>query len=189
MTSTPQLHPLLLERRSPRAYDAVSRLDGDVVTRLLEAARWAPSAMNRQPWRFLVGLRDDETFKGVFDALAPGNQTWAGSAGALVVALAPVTEGDKWTAYELGLAVGQLTVQAHAEGLFVHQMGGFDAAQVKEGFGVPEGYEAYAVLAVGTLGDVAELPEHLQEREVAPRERLPLGEIAFSGSWGSPLAA
>src|SRR4051812_4754795 len=176
--ATPALHPLLAERWSPRAYDPLHEMEEHALTALLEAARWAPSAMNRQPWRFLVGRRGDETFKAVHDALFGGNQIWAGSASALVVGLAATNddagEPMKHAPYELGLSVAQLTVQAHALGLHVHQMGGFSTAALRAEFEVPEGYEAYIVLAIGQLGDAEDLPEALRIREQAARVRKPL---------------
>lgn len=192
-TAATDLHPLLAERRSPRAYDQSHALGAAELGSLLEAARWAPSAVNRQPWRYLVGLRGDDTFTGVFDTLAEGNRLWAGSASALIVGLAPTVDESgapvRHAPFELGLSVAQLTVQAHALGLHVHQMAGFDHAAVAERFDVPAGYEAFVVLAVGTLGDVDALPEPLRTRELAVRERRPLDEIAFAGRWGQPALA
>jgi len=193
-TSVP-VHPLLAERWSPRAFDPTPLSDDDLAA-LLEAARWAPSAMNHQPWRFLVGRQDadgaDATYKGVFDALSGGNQQWASSAPVLVAALVR-TENEDGSArtvapYELGLAVAQLTVQAHALGLHVHQMGGFDPAQVRETFVVPTSYTPVVVLAIGRQGDADSLPAWAAERETAPRERLGLDEIAYADEFGLPLA-
>src|SRR4051794_33115749 len=191
--ASPALHPLLAERWSPRAYDATHELGDEHLTALLEAARWAPSAVNRQPWRFLVGRRGDETFKGVFDALLPGNQLWAGSASTLVVGLAATHDAAgepmRHAAYELGLSIAQLTVQAHALGLHVHQMAGFSTEALNAEFDVPAGYEAYIVLAIGRMGDPEELPETLRLREQAVRERKPLPEIAYARRWGEPALA
>jgi len=193
-TSVP-LHPLLAERWSPRAFDPTPLSDDDV-TALLEAARWAPSAMNHQPWRFLVGRQGsdgaDATYKGIYDALAGGNQQWASSAPLLVAALVR-TENEDGTPrviapFELGLAVSQLTVQAHALGLHVHQMGGFDAAQVSDTFAVPATYTSVVVLAIGRQGDAESLPAWAAERESAPRERLALDDIAYADEFGLPLA-
>ena len=193
-TSVP-LHPLLAERWSPRAFDPTPLPDSDV-TAVLEAARWAPSAMNHQPWRFLVGRQGsdgaDATYKGIYDALAGGNQQWASSAPLLVAALVR-TENEDGTPrviapFELGLAVSQLTVQAHALGLHVHQMGGFDAAQVSDTFAVPATYTSVVVLAIGRQGDAESLPAWAAERESAPRERLALDDIAYADEFGLPLA-
>ena len=184
------LSPVLAERRSTRAYDPAFELDEPTLTTLLEAARWAPSANNRQPWRFLVGRRGDDTFAGILAALKPGNAVWAGDAAALVVALAPKPEGDaaslKHTPYELGLAVGQLSVQAHLLGLAVRHMAGFEGDQLAEAFGVPADYDSYVVVAIGMPGAPERLSDTLRERELAPRERAPLTAIAFRTSWGQP---
>lgn len=184
------LHPLLADRWSPRAYSSEHQLGTEELLALLEAARWAPSAMNRQPWRFLVGRRGDETFKRIYDALLPGNQAWAGNASALIVAVAPTHDSEgrpaKHAPYELGLAVGQLVTQAAALGLHTHQMAGFSPDAIRAEFDVPDNHDAYAVIAVGGIGVADELPEALRERELAPRARQPLDEIAFSGSWGRP---
>ena len=190
------LHPLLADRWSPRAFDHAP-VSAEDVGALLEAARWAPSANNYQPWRFLVG-RDasgvaDATYKGLYDSLAEFNQLWASAAPVLIAAIVEVEHEDgsprEIAPYELGLAVSQLTVEAAARGIYVHQMGGFDARQVSETFGVPPQYRTVVVLAVGRLGDPASLPGWAAERESAPRERKPLSEIAYADGWGSPFAA
>jgi len=185
-----ELHPLLAGRWSPRAFDPAPVDDVDV-TALLEAARWAPSANNYQPWRFLVGRvgRDgaDATYKGIYDALAEFNQQWASGAPVLIAATVEVEHEDGSTReiapYELGLAVAQLSVEASARGLHVHQMGGFDAGQIGATFGVPPQYRTVVVLALGRLGDPEALPAWAAARESAPRERKPLSEIAFADAW------
>jgi nitroreductase len=195
-TTAATLHPLLAERWSPRAFDSTS-ISADDVVALLEAARWAPSANNYQPWRFLVGATTtdgaDATHKGLFDSLAEFNQVWASAAPVLVAALTEVEHEDgsarEIAPYELGLAVSQLTVEAAARGLVVHQMGGFDADQVSATFGVPPQYRTVVVLAIGRLGDPESLPDWAAERESAPRERKPIAEIAFADTFGSPYAA
>ncbi|MGE0818467.1 MAG: nitroreductase family protein [Candidatus Nanopelagicales bacterium] len=190
-TTTPAaLHPLLAERRSTRAYDA-SPVHDDALHALLEAARWAPSARNDQPWRFLVGRLGDPTHAAIVDTLGGGNRAWAGAAPLLVAALVRVREDDGSERavgpYELGLAVAQLSLQAAALDLSVHQIGGFDADALAAVFDVPEGYRAFTVLAIGREGDASGLPEWARARERAPRTRLPLAEIAFAGRYGVPL--
>ena len=190
-----ELHPLLAERWSPRAFDRTPVSDSDV-TALLEAARWAPSANNYQPWRFLVGAAGvdgaDATHKGLVDALAEFNQVWASPAPVLIAAIVEVEHEDgsarEIAPYELGLAVSQLTVEAAARGLHVHPMGGFDAERLAETFAVPPQYRAVVVLAVGRHGDPESLPAWAAERETAPRDRKPLTDIAYAGAWGTPLA-
>jgi len=191
-TTAVELHPLLADRWSPRAFDRTPLEDADV-TALLEAARWAPSANNYQPWRFLVGRVStdgvDATYAGLLDSLAEFNQLWASAAPVLIAAAVEVEHEDgsprEIAPYELGLAVSQLTVEAAARGLHVHQMGGFDAGRLSEAFGVPPQYRAVVVLAVGRLGDPETLPSWAAERETAPRDRKPLAEIAFTGTWGN----
>ena len=187
-TSTP-LHPLLAERWSPRAW-APTAVTGEQVRPLFEAARWAPSALNGQPWRFVVGHRGDSTWDLLHDALTSGNQPWAASAPLLVLAATQTTDDAgqprSTAAYELGLAVSQLTVQAHAEGLHVHQMGGFSADAVRASLGLPETMTPYVVLAIGQYGDPDALAEPYRSRELAPRTRLPLEETVFAGAWGRP---
>jgi len=191
-TTAVELHPLLADRWSPRAFDRTPLEDADV-TALLEAARWAPSANNYQPWRFLVGRVStdgvDTTYAGLLDSLAEFNQLWASAAPVLIAAAVEVEHEDgsarEIAPYELGLAVSQLTVEAAARGLHVHQMGGFDAERLAETFAVPPQYRAVVVLAVGRLGDPESLPGWAAERETAPRDRKPLAAIAFTGTWGT----
>jgi len=188
------LHPVLADRWSTRAYDDVP-VDAEEISALLEAARWAPSAMNAQPWRFLVGQRTpagpDVTWQAIYDTLADGNRIWADRAPVLILAETQTTNEDgsprPVAAYELGLAVSQLTTQAHADGLHVHQMGGFDAAGARQTLGIPGEFTPYVVIAVGRHGSDDHLPEFLRHREAAPRERRPLSDLAFAGTWGRPV--
>jgi nitroreductase len=173
----------LVERWSPRAYDPAAELSDDDVRTMLEAARWAPSANNVQPWRFIVARRGTEAFTTVHDALMGFNQAWADSAAALVVNIAEVTdEAGKprpWAKYDLGQAVAHMSVQAQHDGLHTHQMGGFDAARLVESFDLRDGLEVVSITAVGKVGDASALPEPLREREVAPRSRKPLDELVI----------
>src|SRR4051794_3174057 len=188
------LHPVLADRWSTRAYDDVP-VDAHMIATLLEAARWAPSAMNAQPWRFLVGQRDaagpDATWLAIYDTLAEGNRVWADRAPVLILAVTQTTNEDgsarPVAAYELGLAVSQLTTQAHSDGLHVHQMGGFDVGSARRALGIPAEFTPYVVIAVGRRGSDDHLPESLRDREAAPRERRPLSDLAFAGTWGRPL--
>ncbi|MFC5910713.1 nitroreductase family protein [Streptacidiphilus monticola] len=187
VTAAP-LHPLLAERWSPRSFDPEHRLTQAQETALLEAARWAPSARNVQPWRFLVGHRGDATFKGLFEALMTANQEWAGDASALIGAVVEERLEDgranPSAAYDLGQAVAHLSAQAHAEGLHVHQMGGFHPERVRAAFGVPEGFLPLTVVAVGRLAPADRLPPELHARETAARARRPLKETVYHGGWG-----
>src|SRR5580765_1613299 len=166
ITTASVLHPVLADRWSTRAYDDVP-VDAQAIAALLEAARWAPSAMNAQPWRFLVGQRDangpDVTWQAIYDTLAEGNRIWADRAPVLILAVTQTTNEDgsprPVAAYELGLAVSQLTTQAHSDGLHVHQMGGFDAASASQALGVPAEFTPYVVIAVGRRGSDDHLPD------------------------------
>src|SRR6476660_762213 len=187
------VHPLLAERWSPRGFDQEHEL-GDVdLAALLEAARWAPSAGNSQPWRFLVTRRGEPAHDRLFAALAPGNQAWAGAASALIL-VAARTAGDDgrpqpWALYDTGQAVAALVTQAQADGLAVHQMGGFDTAAVRAELGLGEILTPVVVLAVGRHDSEAGLPEPLAAREAARRPRHPLGDLLLPAPAVRPLAA
>ena len=184
-TDAPLITPLV-ERWSPRAYDPAAELSDDAVRTLLEAARWAPSANNVQPWRFIVARRGTAAFTTIHDALMGFNQAWADSAAALVVNIAEVADDAgaprPWAKYDLGQAVAHMSVQAQHDGLHTHQMGGFDAARLAEAFGLREGLEVVSITAVGEVGDASALPEPLREREVAPRSRKPLDELVITAA-------
>jgi nitroreductase len=183
-TTAPLIHPLV-ERWSPRAYDPTAEVSTDVLRTILEAARWAPSANNTQPWRFIVARRGTDAFTTVHDALMGFNQAWADSAAVLIVNIAETADAEgtprPWARYDLGQAVAHLTVQAQHEGLHTHQMGGFDGARIAQAFGLSEHLEVVSITAIGVLGDVDALPEPLREREVAPRLRKPLAELVVAG--------
>lgn len=185
------LHDLIARRRSPRALDAMSEVTLDQLRRLLEAARWAPSFGNTQPARFLVGLRGDETYDLILAALTERNRSWAHRAGALLVGLA-VRRNAKgevpYAEYGAGLAAENLALQAVAEGLVVHQMAGFDAEQVRRSFAVPADVEPLVAIAVGVQAEAEVLGEERDvDRERAPRSRLPLSDLAHTGTWGKPV--
>lgn len=175
---------LLDERWSPRSYDPTAEISDAQLTALLEAARWAPSASNMQPRRFLVGRRGTKTFDTILANLMGFNTVWAGNSAALVVAVAETAteEGDarRWAEYDLGGAMGALTVQAHAEGLHVHQMGGIEVDGLRAAFDLPERLLPVAVAAVGVVDSADKLPEKLAERETLPRTRLTLDELVLA---------
>lgn len=184
-TDAPLIAPLV-ERWSPRAYDPSAELSEEDVRTLLEAARWAPSANNLQPWRFIVARRGTDEFALVHDTLAGFNRAWADSAAALIVNVAEIADEAgtprRWAHYDLGQAVAHLTVQAQHDGLHTHQMGGFDGARLAEAFGLSDRFEVVSITAVGKVGDASTLPEPLREREVAPRRRKPLDEILIAAA-------
>ncbi|MGY1642635.1 nitroreductase family protein [Geodermatophilus sp. SYSU D00703] len=180
-TTDAPLHPLLAQRWSPRALDPRHDLSASQLTALLEAARWAPSASNTQPWRFAVALRGDAEYAALLDALASGNRAWAHAASALVVAAAETTGPDgaarPWAIYDTGQAVAHLSVQAQHEGLAVHQLGGFDRDRVAALLAAPGEVTPLVVLAIGRRDDALQLPEPFASRETAVRDRMPLDQL------------
>jgi nitroreductase len=191
--SAAPLHPLLAERWSPRGLDPTHRLTEEQVATLLEAARWAPSAGNSQPWRFAVALRDSPEFSAVLETLAAGNKIWAHAASALLVAVAETADIDgnprPWAVYDTGQAVAHLSVQAQHEGLVVHQLGGFDRRALAALLRLPAEFVPLVVIAIGIREEAAKLPEPLAGREVAERERLPLVELVLPIASSLPIAA
>jgi len=171
---------ILADRWSPRAFAADEMIDEARLASALEAARWAPSANNTQPWRFIVARRGTQAHARVHDALLGFNQAWAGDAAVLIVAVAETADADgnprSFAAYDLGQAVAHLSVQAHHDGLHVHQMGGFDHDTVRTAFDLEARFEPLTVIALGPIGDPATLPDVLREREAAPRARRPLAD-------------
>jgi nitroreductase len=179
-TATP-IHDLLAERWSPRAFDATAVLDDSALDAALEAARWAPSAGNTQPWRFIVARRGTEDFAAIEASLMGFNAVWAGSAGAFVVAVAETVDENgaprRWAEYDVGQAMAHFSIQAHSTGHHVHQLGGFDVDALRASFGLAEDLVPMTVSAVGTVGSPDLLPERTRERETAPRTRLPLEDL------------
>lgn len=177
-TTAAPLHHLLAERWSPRALDPRHELTPTRLTALLEAARWAPSASNTQPWRFAVTLRGSAEHAAVLDGLAPGNRLWAHTASALIVVAAETTGPDgadrPWAVYDTGQAVAHLSVQAQHEGLAVHQLGGFDRDRIANVLAAPKNINPVVVLAVGRFDETVQLAEPFASREAALRQRLPL---------------
>src|SRR3989442_5939754 len=190
------IHDLLRRRWSRRAFSD-GRGDPAIMRSLLEAARWEPSSYNEQPWSFIVATKDDPVeFGRLLSCLVEGNIQWAQRAPVLMVSVARLSFEDdgkpnRHAFHDVGLAVANLIVQATALGLVVHQMAGIFPDKIRELYGIPEGYEAVAGIALGYPGDPQSLPEGLRKRELAPRERKPLTEFVFSGSLGqtSPLVS
>jgi nitroreductase len=189
-TQTP-IHDLIGHRWSPRAFSA-QPVEPDKLLSVLEAARWAPSSRNEQPWTYLVATRDDQKeFDDLLAVLMTTNRAWAQKAPVLILAVAHTLWTKEGTPnrvgiYDLGLATMNLVTQATALGLVTHQMGGFDVEAARERFRVPAGWEPICVIALGHAGKLEDLPEALRERELAQRQRKPLEEFVFSGTWGHP---
>ncbi|MBG6055064.1 nitroreductase [Salinibacterium sp. CAN_S4] len=179
-------HPIaevLAERWSPRSFNPSAQIDDAQLSVLLEAARWAPSASNLQPVRFIAARRGTAEFDAIVATLVGFNQVWAVRASALVVGIA-VTAGQdgtphRWAEYDLGQAIAHLSVQAHTDGLHVHQIGGFDPRAIADHFGLADTFVPVSITAIGTLGEAAALGEPYLSREVASRERLPLDDLVL----------
>jgi nitroreductase len=180
---------LILRRWSPRAFSD-KEVSGAELTTLFEAARWAASSSNEQPWRFFVGRRGDETYKKIFDSLVEFNQSWAKSAPVLVLSIAKKTfssngSPNHFGLHDTGAATALIALQATSDGLHTHSMAGYDAEKARASFAIPADYDMGAVTALGYFGDPASLPERMQKTEVAPRQRKPLEEFVFS-DWEKP---
>ncbi|WP_295530069.1 nitroreductase family protein [uncultured Pseudacidovorax sp.] len=183
------IDPLFTERWSPRAFTEEGMPQATLMS-LLEAARWAPSAYNVQPWRFIYAHRDTPAWQPIFGSLVEFNQMWTKRAAALVViasareavfpgAAAPAPNASH--AFDAGAAWASLAFQAQLSGWSAHAMAGFDAAKLRAAIGLPEAYAIDTVVAVGRKGDPAVLPEGIRGREL-PSDRRPLSQTAFEGS-------
>jgi nitroreductase len=184
------IHELLKKRWSPRAFDEWP-VEADKLLSLFEAARWAPSSNNGQPWRFLVATKEHKAeYDRLFNCLVEGNQKWAYRAPVLLLSVAKLEFEDgspnRHALHDTGMAAANLVVQATALGLVAHQMAGFRIDQVRADCKIPEGYEPAAMIAVGYPGDPALLPDHLRARETQPRVRKPLTEFVYSATWEQP---
>jgi len=187
--STDGVLPVLLERWSPRAFADRDVPAGDLKT-IFEAARWAPSSYNEQPWRFFVGHRGSETYSKILDCLVPFNHDWAKGAPVLVLGVAKTRFShndtpNNYAGHDLGAAMALMAVQAAALGLAAHQMAGFDWTKAREVFAIPETYAMGSVMAIGYHGELTDMDEKFQAQEQAPRSRKPLSEIVLS-DWDRP---
>ena len=181
------LDELFLDRWSPRALSGEGVTDEELMT-LFEAARWAPSSYNNQPWRILYARRDTEHWPAFFGLLVEGNQSWAKDAAALLLFVSKETfdfNGKPYPthSFDTGAAWENLALQATLLGLVTHGMQGFDYERARAELRIPEGFRVEAMVAVGRPGDPARLPEQLRERE-APSTRKPLSEITREGAFG-----
>lgn len=178
---------LLARRWSTRAFSEKS-LDEAAMARLFEAARWAPSSGNGQPWSFLYALKEDrDEFDKLASTLVPGN-AWAKQAGALILSVVQLEREpghpNRHAVHDVGLASENLVIQATAMQIAVHMMGGFHPHQARELFEIPERWEPMTMFAIGYPGDPQSLPEDLRKKDLAPRHRKPTGEFVFRGKWG-----
>jgi len=183
------IHELLKRRWSPRAF-ADRPLQSDTLRSVFEAARWAPSSGNGQPWSFLVARREQTAeFERLASLLVPGN-AWARKAGALALSVAALDRAPgkpyRHSWHDVGLATENLLLQAFSMGLTVHPMAGFDTVKAREVFAIPERWDPVAMIALGHPGDPHDLPEEIQRKDLTPRQRKPIAEFVYSGKWGEP---
>lgn len=183
------IHELISSRWSPRAF-ADRPVEGEKLLSLFEAARWAPSSFNGQPWHFLLATRDAPAeFERMLGCLVEFNQTWARAAPVLVIAVARLrfehnNQANGHALHDVGLALSNLALQATSMGLCVHMMAGFDAPMTREVYKVPVDFEPITAAAIGYPGDPGALPPDLKKRELSPRQRKPVESFVFAGEFG-----
>jgi nitroreductase len=185
------IHELLAERWSPYGFEDRPVAQADLRS-LFEAARWAASSYNEQPWSFFVATKENpEEFARLLSCLVEANQEWAKAAPVLVLGVVSLkfsrnNKDNRAAVHDLGLAAGNLLVEATARGLCVHQMIGILPDKAREVYQIPEHYEAWTAMAIGYKADPAKLPDALKERDLTPRQRKPLSQFVFTGKWGQP---
>lgn len=183
------VHDPLRRRWSPRAFSDQS-VEPEKLLSLFEAARWAASSFNEQPWYFIVTRKEEPSeFGKMLSCLVENNVTWAKNAPVLMLSVAQLNfakngKPNRHAFHDVGMAVANLIIQATTMGLFVHQMAGFSVDKARDLYGIPEGYEPVAAIALGYPGSPDSLSEPLKQRELAPRERKSQDEFVFSGVWG-----
>jgi nitroreductase len=187
--TTYPIEELLKRRWSPRAF-ADRPVEPEKLLSLWEAARWAASTANQQPWSFIVATKQDEAeYARLLSCLRENNQQWASRAPVLMVSVAKLVfdangQPNRHAFHDVGLAVANLIMQATALGLGVHQMAGIYPDRVRELYDIPEDFEPVAGIVLGYPGDPASLPDELRQRELAPRTRKPVESFVFQGVWG-----
>jgi nitroreductase len=186
-TNNNEILPLLKKRWSPRAFDD-RPVELQKLRNILEAARWSPSASNNQPWVFFLGTKGDATYNKIYQTLVEFNQMWTKFAPVLILNCGKITTAEDapygtWQ-YDTGQSVAHLTIQATDEGLYVHQMSGFDALKAAELFALPEDVQAISVTALGYIGDPAVLHPRMQKSELDERERKEMDTFVFFDEFG-----
>jgi nitroreductase len=184
------IHDMIARRWSPRAFDPERPIEREKLLSLFEAARWAPSSSNLQPWHFIIAEKTDAAaYDALLACINERNQRWAADAPVLVIAVAAMMRNaerpNRHAWHDVGLAMGNLLAQATAHGLYVHQMAGFSPDKARETYAIPEGYEAVTASAIGYRAPPETLPDDLRERELAERKRKPLTDFVFGGAWGA----
>ena len=179
---------VFLDRWSPRSF-ADRDVSPALLRKVFEAARWAASSYNEQPWRFILGRRGDNTWQKIFDTFSDFNKKWTRTAPVLMINAAKPRfdhngSPNRVALYDLGAATQCLCLEATALGLATHQMAGFDTEAARKAFGIPEDYTIGAAIALGYQGEPDALDEQMLQSEVAPRTRLPLDQFVLS-EWGT----
>ena len=182
------IQPLLKKRWSPRSFTD-QMVGKESLQRIFEAARWAPSSSNDQPWRFIVGIKGDKTWDKIMETLVDFNQKWAKLAPVLALSIGKKISDksgkpSRTFTYDVGQSVAHITFQAMHEGLFVHQMGGFSTQKAAELFNIPEDYQAITAFAIGHKGSPDLLEENFAEMEKSERKRHPASDFVFSELFG-----
>jgi nitroreductase len=185
------IHEVMRRRWSPRAFDD-RPIEPEKLRSLFEAARWAPSSNNEQPWRFLVATKDNKLeHDRLLNCLVEANQKWAYRAPVLLLSVAKLQFEDgspnRHALHDTGMAVENLSLQATELGLVAHQMAGFLIDRASADCNIPAGYEPVAIMAIGYPGDPALLSDRLRARETQPRDRKPVTEFVYSATWEQPL--
>jgi len=186
------IHELLARRWSPRAFDE-RPIEADKLRSLFEAARWAPSSNNEQPWRFIVASKEQRTaYDRLLACLVEGNRVWASHAPVVVLSVARLNfeesgKQNRHALHDIGMATENFLLQATALELAAHPMAGFDVEKARADLKIPSGYDPVAMIAVGYPGDPSILPDRLKQREQAARERDHVSTFVFFGEWGQPL--
>ncbi len=182
------IHPLLKKRWSPRSFTS-QKVENESLARIFEAARWAPSSFNDQPWRFIVGRKGDETWDKILETLTEFNQQWAKLAPVLVISVgkkisAKTGKPNRVFQYDVGQSAAYITFQVMQEGLFIHQMGGLDRDKAAKIFHVPDDSQVLTAMAIGHKGEPDLLDGDFVEMEKSDRDRLPASEIVYEGQFG-----
>lgn len=182
------IHELLQKRWSPRAFDD-KIIEPDKLQKLLEAARWSPSCFNDQPWCFMVGIKGDETYKKIYEALGEFNQLWTKTAPVLLISIGKKMsprndQPNPYYQYDVGQAMAHLTFQATYEGLYVHQMAGFSKEKAISLFEIPNDYEPLSAATIGYIGDPNILPPDLMKMEIMERKRKSIESFVFADKFG-----
>ncbi len=183
------INPLLKKRWSPRSFTS-QKVENDVLARIFEAARWAPSSSNIQPWRFIVGRKGDKTWDMILESLVDFNQKWAKLAPVLVLSVgnkisSKTNKPNKIFQYDVGQSVAYITFQVMQEGLFIHQMGGLNTEKAAKLFQVPEDYQVLTAMAIGHKGEPELLEGDFVKMEKSDRDRLTAAELVFEEAFGN----